>query len=47
MNLLTLIADAADRLGVVRPTSVVGSADQQVRQLLALAQHGVAQAVPL
>jgi hypothetical protein len=34
-----MIADAADRLGVVRPTSVIGSADQQVRQLLALAQQ--------
>ena len=39
MSLLTLIQDAADRLGVVRPSSVVGSADQQVRQLLALAQQ--------
>ena len=39
MSLLTLVQDAADRLGVVRPTSVVGSADQQVRQLLALAQQ--------
>jgi hypothetical protein len=34
-----LVQDAADRLGVVRPTSVIGSADQQVRQLLALAQQ--------
>jgi hypothetical protein len=33
------VQDAADRLGVVRPTSVIGSADQQVRQLLALAQQ--------
>lgn len=39
MSLLTLVQDAADRLGVVRPTSVVGSADQQVRQLFALAQQ--------
>lgn len=34
-----MIQGAADRLGVVRPSSVVGSADQQVRQLLALAQQ--------
>jgi 3-methyladenine DNA glycosylase Tag len=39
LSLLTLVQDAADRLGVVRPTSVVGSADQQVRQLLSLAQQ--------
>ena len=39
MSLLTLVQDAADRLGVVRPSSVIGSADQQVRQLLALAQQ--------
>jgi len=39
MSLLTLVQDAADRLGVVRPSSVIGSSDQQVRQLLALAQQ--------
>jgi hypothetical protein len=39
VSLLTLIQDAADTLGVVRPTSVIGSADQQVRQLLALANR--------
>ncbi len=39
MTLLTVIGDAADRLGIVRPSSVVGSADQQVRQLLGLAQQ--------
>jgi hypothetical protein len=39
MSLLTLIQDAADRLGIVRPGTVIGSADQQVRQLLGLAQQ--------
>lgn len=39
MSLLTTIQDAADRLGIVRPSSVIGSADQQVRQLLGLAQQ--------
>lgn len=39
MSLLTIIADAADRLGIVRPSSVIGSADQQIRQLLGLAQQ--------
>lgn len=39
MSLLTLVQDAADRLGIVRPSLVVGSADQQVRQLLGLAQE--------
>lgn len=36
---MTLVQDSADRLGVVRPSSVIGSSDQQVRQLLALAQQ--------
>lgn len=39
MSLLTIIQDAADRLGIVRPSSVVGAADAQVRQLLGLAQQ--------
>ena len=39
MTLLTTIQNAADRVGIVRPTSVVGSADQQVRQLLSLTQQ--------
>ena len=39
MSLLTLIQDATDRLGIVRPGSVIGSADQQVRQLLGLANQ--------
>jgi hypothetical protein len=39
MTLLTVVADACDRLGIVRPTSVVGSSDQQIRQILGLAQQ--------
>jgi len=39
MTLLTVVQDACDRLGIVRPTSVVGSSDQQIRQLLGLAQQ--------
>ena len=39
MTLLTIVQDATDRLGIVRPSSVIGSADQQVRQLLGLAQQ--------
>lgn len=39
MSLLTVIQDAADRLSIVRPSSVIGTADQQVRQLLGLAQQ--------
>lgn len=39
MSLLTTVQDAADRLGIVRPSSVIGSSDQQVRQLLGLAQQ--------
>lgn len=37
--MLTLIQAATDRIGIVRPQSVIGSADGQVRQLLALAQQ--------
>lgn len=39
MSLLTVIQSAADRIGIVRPSSVIGSADGQVRQLLSLAQQ--------
>jgi hypothetical protein len=39
MSLLTCVQQAADRLGIVRPSSVIGSSDQQVRQLLGLAQQ--------
>lgn len=39
MSLVTLIQDATDTLGIVRPSSVMGSSDTQVRQLLALAQR--------
>lgn len=39
MSLLTMIQDAADRVGLARPSSVVSSSDLQVRQLLGLAQQ--------
>lgn len=39
MSLLTLVQDACDRLGIVRPSAVIGSADQQIRQLVGLAQQ--------
>jgi len=39
LSLLTIIQDAADRLGIPRPTSVVGTSDTQIRQLLGLAQQ--------
>lgn len=39
LSLLTIIQDASDRLGIVRPSSVIGSSDQQVRQLLGLANQ--------
>lgn len=39
MTLLTTIQSACDRLGIVRPSSVIGSSDQQIRQLLGLAQQ--------
>lgn len=38
-NLLSIVQDVADRVGLVRPNLVVGSADHQVRQLLALANQ--------
>lgn len=39
MTLLTVVGDACDRLGIVRPTTVIGSSDQQIRQLTGLAQQ--------
>lgn len=36
MSLLTIIQDAADRIGIVRPSSVIGATDQQIRSLLSL-----------
>jgi hypothetical protein len=36
---LSTIQAATDRLGIVRPSSVIGSSDQQIRQLLGLAQQ--------
>lgn len=39
MNLLQIIQDVADRIGLVRPSAVLGGADPQVRQLLALANQ--------
>ena len=44
-RLLTIVQDVADRVGLVRPSSVVGSSDHQTRQLFALAnQEGREQA---
>jgi len=39
MSLLTLVQDAADRIGLPQPSQVIGSSDTQVRQLLGLAQQ--------
>lgn len=39
MSLLTIIQSAADRIGLVRPSSGIGSSDTQVRGLVALAQQ--------
>lgn len=39
MSLLTLAQNAADRIGISRPTSVVGSTDQQSLRLLGYAQQ--------
>lgn len=39
MTLLQIIQDAADEIGIGRPTSVVSSTDIQVRQLLAMANR--------
>lgn len=38
-NLLAIVQDAADRIGLVRPASVIGSSNPQVRQLLAFANQ--------
>ena len=35
-SLLSIVQDVADRVGLVRPTAVIGASDPQVRQLLAL-----------
>jgi hypothetical protein len=44
-SLLSIVQDACDRVGLVRPSSVVGASDHQVRQLFALAnQEGREQA---
>lgn len=39
MSLLSLTQDACDRIGLPRPSLVIGSSDTQVRQLLGLAQQ--------
>lgn len=39
MSLLTIVQNAADRLGIPRPSAVIGTADTQVRQILGLAQQ--------
>ena len=39
MSLLTMVQNACDRLGIVRPSLVIGSSDQQVLQLLGLANQ--------
>lgn len=39
MSLLTIIQDAAEDLGITAPSSVIGSADRQVVQLLSLANR--------
>jgi len=38
-TLLTIIQDVSDRIGLVRPSLVVGSSDPQVRSLLSLANQ--------
>ena len=39
MSLLTIVQDVSNRIGLPVPSSVVGSSDTQVRQLLGLAQQ--------
>jgi hypothetical protein len=39
MTLLSIIQNAADRVGLVRPTSGIGSSDTTTRQLVALSQQ--------
>lgn len=38
-NILAIVQDAADRIGLVRPSAIIGSSDPQVRQLLAFANQ--------
>lgn len=43
MNLLTIVQDVCDRIGLPRPTIVYGASDQTARMMLALAnQEGIA-----
>jgi len=37
MSLLTIVQDAADDIGILRPTSVVGNGDEDVKKLLRMA----------
>ena len=39
MTLLTIVQDAADEIGIPRPSAVIGVNDPQIRQLLALANR--------
>jgi hypothetical protein len=39
MSVLSMIQDASNQVGIPEPTVVVGSADQQVKQLLAIASQ--------
>ena len=39
MSLLTTIQNACNRIGITQPSSVIGSSDAQIRQLLGLAQQ--------
>lgn len=39
MTLLTIIQNVSDEVGIERPTSVIGTSDQTVRQLLALSNR--------
>jgi hypothetical protein len=38
-TLLSIVQEACDRIGLVRPTAVVGSSDDQARQLLSLSNQ--------
>jgi hypothetical protein len=40
MTLLTIVQDACDELGINQPSTVIGNADAQVKQLLALSNRG-------
>jgi len=39
VTLLTIIQNVSDEVGIERPTSVIGTSDQTVRQLLALSNR--------